>query len=487
MIRTTSATGMEEKALLSGEHRISGRVSGFFARPGRSFPAALTLALIVFFPPPASARGETLEEALASAYTLNPALLAARAKLRATDELVPQELSNWRPTLRGAGAYGKAYVNSGSSFFSAAESVVPKSGSVTLTQPVYRGGRTVAGTSSAENQVMAERARLISTEQDILLAVATAYMEVLRDQAVLKLNIKNEEVLARQLDATQDQFEVGEVTRTDVSQAEARLARAKADRILAEGVLESSRAAYLNVVGVRPEILASPEPPDGLPATSEDAHAIAADENPDVVAAYYEELAARDDIREVTGELLPSIDIVGEVSRSRNSSQRKSFTDRVEIMAELTVPLYQAGSVTSRVREAKQTASQRRMEIVEERRNAVESTTRAWESLKTARAQIGSIAAEIKANTVALEGVREEAKVGDRTVLDILDAEQEYLDSRVALVRARRDEFVAGYELMSAIGRLSVAHLGLDVTPYDTELHYREVRNKFWGLGDNND
>jgi outer membrane protein TolC len=156
-------------------------------------------------------------------------------------------------------------------------------------------------------------------------------------------------------------------------------------------------------------------------------------------------------------------------------------------MAELTVPLYQAGSVTSRVREAKQTASQRRMEIHKEQRNAVESTTRAWESLKTARAQIGSIKAAIKANTIALEGVREEAKVGARTVLDILDAEQEYLDSRVALVRAQRDEFVAGYELMSAIGRLSVAHLRLDVTPYDTEQHYREVRNKFWGLGDNND
>jgi TolC family type I secretion outer membrane protein len=365
--------------------------------------------------------------------------------------------------------------------------VVPKSGSVTLTQPVYSGGRTVAGTSSAENQVMAERARLISTEQNILLAVATAYMEVLRDQVVLKLNIKNEDVLAHQLGATRDQFEVGEVTLTDVSQAEARLARAKADRILAEGVLESSRAAYLNVVGVRPEILANPEPLKGLPATSEDAHAIALEENPDVVAAHYEELASRDNVREVTGELLPSIDIVGEVSRSRDSSQRKSFTDRVQIMAELTVPLYQAGSVTSRVREAKQTASQRRMEIHKEQRNAVESTTRAWESLKTARAQIGSIEAAIKANTIALEGVREEAKVGARTVLDILDAEQEYLDSRVALVRAQRDEFVAGYELMSAIGRLSVAHLRLDVTPYDTEQHYREVRNKFWGLGDNND
>ncbi len=477
---------------MSSERWIFGHGQGFSVRLvsawlGRPLSAVLTLALIVFFSPPASARGETLEESLASAYTHNPALLAARAKLRATDELVPQELSNWRPTLSGSGAYGKAYVNSESSFFSASESVVPKSGSVTLTQPVYSGGRTVAGTSSAENQVMAERARLISTEQNILLAVATAYMEVLRDQVVLKLNIKNEDVLAHQLGATRDQFEVGEVTLTDVSQAEARLARAKADRILAEGVLESSRAAYLNVVGVRPEILANPEPLKGLPATSEDAHAIALEENPDVVAAHYEELASRDNVREVTGELLPSIDIVGEVSRSRDFSQRKSFTDRVQIMAELTVPLYQAGSVTSRVREAKQTASQRRMEIHKEQRNAVESTTRAWESLKTARAQIGSIEAAIKANTIALEGVREEAKVGARTVLDILDAEQEYLDSRVALVRAQRDEFVAGYELMSAIGRLSVEHLRLDVTPYDTEQHYREVRNKFWGLGDNND
>jgi TolC family type I secretion outer membrane protein len=337
----------------------------------------------------------------------------------------------------------------------------------------------VAGTSSAENKVMAERARLISTEQDVLLAVATAYMEVLRDQAVLELNIKNEEVLARQLQATLDEFEVGEVTRTDISQAEARLARANAECILAEGVFESSRAAYLNVVGVTPETLANPDLPKGLPATSEEAQAIAAEENPDMVAARYEEMAARDDIREVIGELLPSIDIVGDVSRSHNSSQRKGFNERVEIMAELTVPLYQAGAVTSRVREAKQTAGQRRMEIVEEQRNTVESTTRAWESLKTARAQIGSIKAEIKAHSIALEGVREEAKVGDRTVLDILDAEQEYLDSKVSLMRAQRDEFVAGYTLMSAIGRLSVARLGLYVTPYDTEKYYHQVRNRF--------
>jgi len=441
--------------------------------------AALCLVFSLLAPPPASARGETLEEALASAYILNPTLLAARAKLRATDELVSQELSSWRPTLSGLGAYGKANVKTGSSFFNASEGVMPKSGSLTLTQPVYRGGRTVAGTSSAENKVMAERARLISTEQDVLLAVATAYMEVLRDQAVLELNIKNEEVLARQLQATLDEFEVGEVTRTDISQAEARLARANAECILAEGVFESSRAAYLNVVGVTPETLANPDLPKGLPATSEEAQAIAAEENPDMVAARYEEMAARDDIREVIGELLPSIDIVGDVSRSHNSSQRKGFNERVEIMAELTVPLYQAGAVTSRVREAKQTAGQRRMEIVEEQRNTVESTTRAWESLKTARAQIGSIKAEIKAHSIALEGVREEAKVGDRTVLDILDAEQEYLDSKVSLMRAQRDEFVAGYTLMSAIGRLSVARLGLYVTPYDTEKYYHQVRNRF--------
>ena len=485
MIRITSATGMGKRVPLRLGKPACDRGVRFSKWPGRW--AALCLVFSLLAPPPASARGETLEEALASAYTRNPTLLSARAKLRATDELVPQELSNWRPALTGSGAYGKAYVNSGSSFFTASEGVVPKSGSIILTQPVYRGGRTVAGTSSAENQVMAERALLISTEQNVLLAVATAYMEVLRDQAVLELNLKNEEVLASQLQATWDQFEVGEVTRTDLSQAEARLARAKADRILAEGILESSRAAYLNVVGVTPETLVNPDPLDGLPATPEEARAIALEGNPDVVAAYYEELAARDNVRAVTGELLPSIDIVGEVSTSRNSSQRKSFTERAQVMAELTVPLYQSGSVSSRVREAKQTASQRRMEINEERRNAVESTTRAWESLKTARAQIGSIETEIEANNIALEGVREEAKVGARTVLDILDAEQEYLDSKVALVRARRDEFVAGYELMSAIGRLSVAHLKVEVTPYDTEEHYREVRDKFWGLGDNND
>jgi TolC family type I secretion outer membrane protein len=352
---------------------------------------------------------------------------------------------------------------------------------------LYRGGRTVAGTSRAENLVMAERAHLISTEQDILLAVVTSYMEVLRDQAVLELNIKNEEVLERRLEATRDQLQVGEVTRTDVALAMARLARANADRILAEGILASSRATYLNVVGVAPKTLVNPASLDLLPDTLEEAFAIAEKESPSVIAAYYEELAARDEIREVTGELLPSVDIVGELSRSRNSTQRHSFTDKVKVMAELALPLYQAGAVASRVREAKQIAGQRRIEIDKARRDTAESTTRAWESLKTARARIGSIEAEIRANSIALEGVREEEKVGARTVLDVLDAEQEYLDSKVALVQARRDEFVASYGLMGAIGRLSVTHLGLDLTLYDVKGHYRGTRNKFWGLTDDND
>ncbi len=488
MICNNKAATSMVKGMPPRRGKRTGGEATHFSAPLRwsSLSFVCTLSLLLLVLPPTTVRSETLEEALATAYAHNPTLLAARAKLRATDELVPQELSNWRPILSGSGAYGKAYVNSASSYSTTSENVVPKSGSLILTQPLYRGGRTVAGTSRAENLVMAERAHLISTEQDILLAVVTAYMEVLRDQAVLELNIKNEEVLEHRLKATRDQLQVGEVTRTDVALAMARLARANADRILAEGILASSRATYLNVVGVAPKTLVNPTPLDLLPDTPEEAFAIAEKENPSVIAAHYEELAARDEIREVTGELLPSVDIVGELSRSRNSTQRHSFTDKVKVMAELALPLYQAGAVASRVREAKQIAGQRRIEIDKARRDTTESTTRAWESLKTARARIGSIEAEIRANSIALEGVREEEKVGARTVLDVLDAEQEYLDSKVALVQARRDEFVASYGLMGAIGRLSVTHLGLDLTLYDAEGHYRGTRNKFWGLSDDN-
>ncbi len=425
------------------------------------------------------ARAETLEEALTRTYNNNPTLLAARAQLRATDEEVPQALSNWRPTVTLSGDIGRERTDSSGS---SVEYTTPKTAKATVSQPIFRGGRTIAAVRRAENKVRAQRARLNSTEQEVLLSAVGAYMDVFRDAAVVGLKVKNEQRLRRQLQAARDRFEVGEVTRTDVSQAEARLARATAERFGAEGDLISSRAVYRNIIGEVIGKPSSPSPLEGLPANEKEALSLAGAQNPDVVSADFDEKAARDNINLVGGELLPELSLKGSLSASEDGRSSTSETNSAEIMAELTVPLYQAGSVFSRLREAKQIASQRRLKLDEARRNALEDATSAWESLQTERARVRSFEAEVRANEIALEGVQTEALVGQRTVLDVLDAEQELLDAQVNLVRSRRDETVAGFELKSAIGQLTARSLELPVKLYDFERHYKGVRDKWFGI-----
>ena len=431
-----------------------------------------------------SAGAETLIDALTKAYLNNPTLLAQRAQLRATDELVPQALSGYRPTVTGNASAGKSRNNSSPSFAGGIQNRSPRTLSLNLRQPLFRGFRTLSETNQAQNTVLAERARLLSVEQDVLFAAATSFVDVVRDQAVLELNIGNEQVLRRQLEATRDRFEVGEVTRTDVSQAEARLARAVADRVQAEGSLEISRAVYRNIIGESPGKLAQPGKIEQVPGSLNETIELARETNPSVVAARFAEMASRDGVDLIAGELLPTLSLNGDLSRNLSTSTRGSRSSAASIVAQITVPLYQAGAVTSRVRAAKQVASQRRIQIMEARRDAAENGSRAWENLKTAQARIGAFEAETRANEIALEGVKQEASAGLRTVLDVLDAEQELLDARVNLVRARRDGVVAGFELQSAVGWLSSERLALPVDPYDVEKHYDKVRNKVWGLGD---
>jgi TolC family type I secretion outer membrane protein len=458
-------------------------------RTGCFFALVTLVSGVIFVSGPflSAVHAETLEEALAEAYMSNPGLLAARAELRSVDEKMPQALSNYRPTISGAGSVGKANQSRSSAFFSANQNLTPLDGSISLTQPLYRGFRTVAETSEAENLVFAARADLADSEQAVLLDAITAYMNVLRDQSVLDLNLKNEAVLTRELEATRDQFDVGELTRTDVSQAEARLARGKADRIGSAGDLESSKAVYLRMIGQLPGTLVEPALVLDIPKDLEQALALADANNPQILSARYIYQAAKDSIQEAFGELLPEVNLVGEVSRSRNSSSPGSSFDNMQVTAQLNMPLYQAGSVSSRVREARQIAVQNRLEVEDARRAVREETVTAWEALATVRAQIESYELEIKANKIALEGVREEETVGARTVLDILNAEQEYLDSQVSLVSAMTDERIAAYELLGATGRLLAGYLDLPVRIYDEEKHYNAVRYKIWGTDTNND
>ena len=435
---------------------------------------------------PGSARAQNLMEALALAYTNNPTIQAQRARLRSIDEGVPQALSGWRPDVRFTSEVGKLRrrTNNTGGFGSGDDTRTTYNGGFRVTQNVYAGGTTQAEIKQAKHEVSAERARLMTTEQEVLLDAVTAYMDVFREEAVLKLNVNNEQVLSRQLQATRDRFNVGEVTRTDVAQAESRLARATAERIQAEGDLEVSRAFYEQIVGAKPATVPNPGYPASLPTDVEEAVALARDGNPAVVSATFDERAARAFVEAVKGELLPSVDIVGGASRSRNEGTPDRTVDDITLTAELTVPLYQQGQVSSRIREAIQLASENQLQVEEARRAAIEDAKSGYEQLLTARASIQSREAEVRAAKIALEGVEQEAAVGSRTVLDVLDAEQELLDAQVNLVRDQRDAIVASYALLAAVGRLTARDMGLPVELYDQKTHYLKVRDKLWGYQD---
>ncbi len=450
----------------------------------RSVAAACAVgAILAFGAAQAPARADALQDALVQAYQNNPALLAARAQLRSTDEGVAQALSEWRPTVSITGDAGYQFRSrtlSGGD--KGSNTTLPRGAELSIDQNLYRGGRTSAATRRAENLVRSDRARLLNTEQSVILSAVTSYVDVVRDQAVLELNVNNERVLRRQLEATRDRFSVGEVTRTDVAQAESRMSRATAERIRAEGDLVNSRAAYRNVVGTAPGKLGPAKPLKDLPANETETVKLARERSFIVVEADFVERAARDQVDLVTGELLPTVTLSGDMSRDFETVNSQSETDSVSITATLSVPLYQSGSVSSRIRAAKQVVAQRRNQRNRAVRDAREEGTRAWEDLETAQAQIRSFTAQVRATEIALEGVQQEALVGSRTVLDVLDAEQELLDARVSLVRAERDEVVAAYQLRSAVGRLTAESLNLPVKKYDFTKNYRRVRNKWFGL-----
>ncbi len=425
------------------------------------------------------AQAETLMEALARTYTSNPSLQSARATLRATDENLSQALSGYRPSVSVSGS--SAYNNQETSSTRAYKTTHPNTLALNLNQSLYAGGRTQASVLSAKNTIKAQRARLMGTEQSVLLAAATAYLDVLRDQAVLELNVKNEEVLRRHLAATRDRFKVGEITRTDVHQAEARLAGATAARIQAQGTLDTVRATYANVVGNAPGTLKPLSIALPLPASLGEALSAAEDGNPTIKAAIFTQKASRDAVAGARGKLLPSLDLSAGVSRSLHTLSRGYWSNALEAKLTLSVPLYQAGAVYSQVRQARQKETAARLDADQARRDVTEQVRRSWQNFKVAQARIESIKIQVRAAQTALEGVEREASVGSRTILDVLDAEQEFLDARVNLVKSQRDEVVSEMTVLSSVGRLTAAVLNLKVDLYDTHRHYREIQGKWFG------
>lgn len=429
---------------------------------------------------------ETLEQALAAAYAANPSLQAERAKLRAQDELVPQALANWHPSVSLTGSAGKQYESS-NSIANYNQNTTPTTMGATITQPLYRGGQTTAQTAQAVAQVQAERAQLVAAEQTVFLNVVTAYMDMVQYQAVVELNKNNEQVLQRQLDATNDRFRVGEVTRTDVAQAESRLSAAHADRTSAEGNLQTARANFINYVGHEPQGLAQPARLPDVPGSAEQAKQIAAQSNPQVVAQQFSYKAAQAGVDLAFGKLLPQVSLNGSYNKAMggaSSTGGETASSRTYAATlNLTVPVYQQGAEYSAVRQQKHLAGQAQIQLDQARRDAVDTASRSWDNLQTARARIASYTDQIRAAEVALEGVRKESQVGSRTVLDVLNAEQEALQARVNLVQAQHDEAVANYTLKGAVGQLTAQGLGLQVDAYNPIKHYDEVRSKWIGTG----
>jgi outer membrane protein len=445
-----------------------------FVRRAVALAAALSTLTATF-----AARAETLTEALATAYTTNPTLAAQRALLRQVDEEVPQALSGWRPQVSIIGSAGKARQETDL----ARRTTTPREYGLDVTQPLFRGGQTVAATRAAENAVRAERARLTSVEQTVLLDAVTAYVNVLAAQAVLEFEIQNEQRLTRFLEATNDRFEVGEVTRTDVFQAEARLARASADRVQAEGQLEAARAAYIEVVGTPPTNLTLPEVPADLPESMIAAAELAMERNPQVVAAEFDERTAADTVSQIRGELLPALNLRGEATRGDDILLNDGRVDDFRATVNVEVPLYQGGAVYSRVRQAKQAVFEQRRNVDDQRRAAAQVATTAWSNFLAARASVEAFTTEVRANEVAVEGVLREQAVGTRTVLDVLDTQQDLLESQRSLVDARRDELQFAYEVKQAIGTLTAELLRLPVDYYNPDAYYRDVRNQWFGTG----
>jgi TolC family type I secretion outer membrane protein len=446
-------------------------------------PLALAAALLAGAAWPAEA--DSLKEALVTTYLTNPQLEAARARLRQADELLPQAVAGWRPSFfvdsglevsRGQNDFGD-----GGSWEDANRT--GRSVGLSARQNLYAGGGTVAATSRAEHLVRAESARLIATEQNTLLDAVDAYTAAWRDQAVLELALNNEERLQRQLEATRDRFEVGEVARTDVAQAEARLSRARADIEGAKADLAASRALYLRVIGKEPQALEDPATLKELPRTLGDAQALAAG-NPEITAATFDLYAARDAVDIAFADLLPSLDVEGRLDQASQPTTQIHRSRSAAVGFQLSIPLYQGGAEYARVRQNRQAVSESRGNLETAHRSAQELVSSSYERLLAATAAIDAFRAEVRANQVALEGVQQEATVGARTVLDVLDAEQELFTSQVNLVRARREEIVASYQLKLAVGELTVAGLELPVQPYDTRAGYERARTRLFGVAD---
>ncbi len=451
------------------------------------FRAGLLLCAALL--PASLAHAESLKDALAAAYESNPELAAARAGQMVTDERAAEAVAASRPTLSSTSAVNQEFPNPGE-FGDRSRLVTSNIG---VRQSLYRGGQTKNAIRSADIRVDAGLESLRATENRILLAVVAAYLDVQRDQAEVELTRLQVRVLEEQLRASRDRFAVGDLTRTDVAQSEARLATAMSSSIAARARLTASREAYRRVVGRMPGTLEPLPPLPVLPGTAAQALDRALANSPVIRMARLEEKAARTDIAAAKGARLPALDATASVGYTNfrgtangTAGLRTSGIDYTQnVGLQLTVPLYQGGAVGARIRQAEARQSQALASISVIEREEIERTQNAYEQVEAARALIRAAQSAVDSSRLALEGVRTENQVGTRTVLDVLNAEQEALNAEVSLIRARRDEYVAAYALLAAMGDVEASRLDLPVTAYNAADNAVTARKRWfdWDTG----
>lgn len=449
------------------------------ALPGRSLrPPLIALAL---FAGAAPAAAETLAAALARTYRGNPQLGAERARQRSDDENVPRALAGYRPTVSAEVQAGPTYQRyrpgQGSSL------TVNAPFSLNVNQMLYDAGKTSATVRSAESNVLGGRATLRGVEQTVLLLAVTAYMDVLRDEQLVTLQLGNIEGLTETLRIARKRYESGDTRRTDSAQAESRLARGRADLAAARSALEASRATYRQVIGAPPQDLAFPPAQLALlPRSLAAAVALARTDHPAVRSAVHAVDSAEHDVKVAEADLGPQLSVQGGFDQQVGPTVKADSKPSYTLGFQASVPIYDGGAAAAAVRLAKETVGQRRMELSAARADVVSDLRTAWGALDAARAAIPAADTAVSANQIALAGVQREALDGQRTILDVLNAQQELLTARTSLVTARRDLVVAAYGALAAAGILTAKRLGLAGPVYRPETHYDQVRDLKAGL-----
>lgn len=444
--------------------------------------AALLAAAALWVAGAAPAAAETLQGALAKAYESNPTLNAARANQLATDENVPIQRSNAMPSLNLTSTYSENVLIPGGQFV-----IIPRTlaTQAQLNVPIYQGGLVKFGIKAADARVLAGEETLRGTEASVFSQVVAAYNDVLRDMQILEFNQANVRNLEVNLRATQDRFEVGDLTRTDVAQSEARLSQARADLRNAEANLIASKERYIQQVGEPPADLAPPPPLPNLPASVDEAVETAIKENPDIAAATKNSEAAGYDVKAARSGRLPKLSAFGTFSRSDNFGGAKAAVpinipvtqQSGAIGAQLTLPLYQGGRPAAQIRQAQARVTAAMENQIATERSVIQQVRAAYASWRASLDVIKSAEAAIAANTLSLEGVRAENSVGNRTIIEVLNAEQELINARVVLATARRNAYVAGFTLLAAMGSAEARDLDLEgVKLYDAKDNYRRVR-----------